>query len=45
MLNATKDFALAPAALGGYEPYADDLRVGLIADGGHCLHEDRPVVR
>jgi hypothetical protein len=23
MLNGTKDFALAPAELGGYEPYAD----------------------
>jgi hypothetical protein len=42
VLNATKDFALVPAALGGYEPYADDLRVGLIADAGHFLHEERP---
>jgi pimeloyl-ACP methyl ester carboxylesterase len=42
MLNGTKDFALAPAELGGYEPYADDLRVELIADAGHFLHEERP---
>ena len=42
MLNGTKDFALGPAELGGYEPYADDLRVELIADAGHSLHEERP---
>jgi pimeloyl-ACP methyl ester carboxylesterase len=42
MLNGTKDFALAPAELGGYEPYADDLRIELIADAGHFLHEERP---
>jgi pimeloyl-ACP methyl ester carboxylesterase len=42
MLNATKDFALAPSELGGYEPYADDLRVELVTDAGHFLHEERP---
>jgi pimeloyl-ACP methyl ester carboxylesterase len=42
MLNGTKDFALAPAELGGYESYADDLRVELVADAGHSLHEERP---
>ena len=31
-----------PAALGGYEPYADDLRVGLIADAGHFLTRSAP---
>ena len=42
MLNGTKDFALAPGELGGYEPYADDLRVELVAGAGHFLHEERP---
>ena len=42
MLNGTKDFALASAELGGYEPYADDLRVELVAEAGHSLHEERP---
>ena len=42
MLNGTKDFALAPVELGGYEPYADDLRVELVTDAGHFLHEERP---
>lgn len=42
MLNGTKNFALAAAELGGYEPYADDLRVELVADAGHSLHEERP---
>ena len=27
MLNETEDFALSAGDLGGYEPYADDLRV------------------
>jgi hypothetical protein len=31
MLNRTKDFALVPAELGGYESYADDLRIELVA--------------
>ena len=42
MLNGTKDFALSPAGLGGYEPYADDLRVELVTDAGHFLPEERP---
>jgi pimeloyl-ACP methyl ester carboxylesterase len=42
MLNGTQDFALAPAELGGYEPYADDLRVELVSGGGHFLPEERP---
>jgi pimeloyl-ACP methyl ester carboxylesterase len=42
MLNGTKDFALAPAELGGYEPYTRDLRVELIAGAGHFLHEQHP---
>jgi pimeloyl-ACP methyl ester carboxylesterase len=44
MLNGTRDFALAPRSpetLGGYEPYADDLRVELV-EGGHFLADDRP---
>jgi pimeloyl-ACP methyl ester carboxylesterase len=42
MLNGTKDFALSAAELGGYEPYADDLRVELVTDAGHFLPEERP---
>jgi hypothetical protein len=42
MLNGTKDFALSSAELGGHEPYADDLRIELITDAGHFLHDKRP---
>jgi pimeloyl-ACP methyl ester carboxylesterase len=42
MLNGTKDFALAPAELGGYEPYAGHLRVELATGAGHFLPEERP---
>jgi pimeloyl-ACP methyl ester carboxylesterase len=42
MLNGAKDFAIAPGELGGYEPYADDLQVELVADAGHFLPEERP---
>jgi pimeloyl-ACP methyl ester carboxylesterase len=42
MLNGTRDYALSPAELGGYEPYADDLRVELVTDAGHFLPEERP---
>jgi pimeloyl-ACP methyl ester carboxylesterase len=41
MLNGTRDFALTPAELHGYEPYADDLRVELVTDAGHFLPEER----
>jgi pimeloyl-ACP methyl ester carboxylesterase len=40
--NGTRDFALSPAELDGYEPYADDLRVELVTDAGHFLPEERP---
>lgn len=42
MLNGTKDFALAPTELGGYGPYANDLRIELVTDAGHFLPEERP---
>ena len=42
MLNGTRDFALSPAELGGYEPYAEDLRVELVTDAGHFLPEELP---
>lgn len=42
MVNGTKDFALAPTELGGYEPYANDLRIELVTDAGHFLPEERP---
>jgi hypothetical protein len=34
MLNGTKDFALASAELGGYEPFADDLVARFAAEFG-----------
>jgi pimeloyl-ACP methyl ester carboxylesterase len=30
------------AALGGYELYADSLRIELVTDAGHFLPEERP---
>ena len=42
MLNGTKDFVLSPSEFGGYEQYADDLRIELTTGGGDFLHEERP---
>lgn len=42
MLNGTRDFALSPTELGGYEPYTDALRIELVPDAGHFLPEERP---
>jgi pimeloyl-ACP methyl ester carboxylesterase len=42
MLNGTKDFALSPSELGGFERFADDLQIELVADGGHSLAEQHP---
>ncbi len=41
MLNGTRDFALSVTELGGYEAYADNLRVELV-DAGHFLPEQCP---
>ena len=42
MLNGTKDFALAPAELDGYQAYARDLQVELVTGAGHFLPEELP---
>ncbi|MGI9092625.1 MAG: alpha/beta fold hydrolase [Mycobacteriales bacterium] len=42
MLNGTRDFALSPRSLGGYQDYADDLRLELLPGTGHHLAEECP---
>lgn len=42
MINGTRDFALSPGELAGYDAYANDLRVELVPGGGHFLPEERP---
>ena len=42
MLYGTGDFALRPANLEGYEPYADDMRLEFIEDSGHFVVDARP---
>ncbi len=42
MLNGTRDVQLSPRSLGGYERYADQLSVDLVAGAGHFLAEERP---
>ena len=37
-----KDFALSPALLRGYEPYADNLTVEFVQDCGHFIAEEQP---
>lgn len=42
ILHGTRDPFLPPSALGGYQDHADDLRIQLVAGGGHYLPEERP---
>lgn len=42
MLNGSRDVQLSPRSFGGYERYADDLSVELVAGTGHFLPEERP---
>jgi len=42
ILFGTRDFALCPELLNGFEPYADDLRVELVPTSGHFIAEDEP---
>ena len=42
MLNGTRDFAISPHSLGGYEEHAGDMHLQLVPDGGHLLPEERP---
>ena len=38
----TRDFALAPELLKGYEPYAINLKIELVPNCGHFIAEDHP---
>jgi pimeloyl-ACP methyl ester carboxylesterase len=42
LLFGARDFALRPALLKGYEPYADDMQIELAPDSGHFIAEDQP---
>jgi pimeloyl-ACP methyl ester carboxylesterase len=42
MLNGERDFFTPARALGGSEPYADDLRIQVIPAAGHLLAEECP---
>jgi hypothetical protein len=44
MLNGERDFFIPARALGGFEPYADDLRVPVIPGAGRLLAEVCPQV-
>ena len=44
MLNGERDFFVPARALGGSEPYADDLRVQVIPGAGRLLAEACPQV-
>jgi pimeloyl-ACP methyl ester carboxylesterase len=44
MLHGTGDFAIPPSSLGGYEPYADDMRIEFVQDTGHFIVDARPDV-
>jgi pimeloyl-ACP methyl ester carboxylesterase len=44
MLHGTGDFAIPPSSLGGYEPYADDLRIEFVEDTRHFIVDARPDV-
>jgi pimeloyl-ACP methyl ester carboxylesterase len=42
LLFGTGDFAIPPASLDGYEPYADDMRVETVPDTGHFIVDAVP---
>jgi pimeloyl-ACP methyl ester carboxylesterase len=42
LLFGTEDAFFSPLSLRGYEPYADDMSVELLAGEGHFVHEERP---
>lgn len=42
IMAGTRDFMLPPSVLSGGGRHADDLRVDVVADCGHYLHEERP---
>ena len=42
MLFGTRDFAIRPSFLEGYEPYADDMRVEFVDGVGHFIADERP---
>ena len=42
ILAGEKDFVLPPSALSGGERYAADLRIEVVPECGHYVHEERP---
>jgi len=42
LLIGTGDFAVPPSLVGGYEPYADDMRVEFVPDTGHFVVDAEP---
>ena len=42
LMFGTKDFAISPAFLRGYEPYVDDFTLELVPDCGHFIEEEKP---
>jgi pimeloyl-ACP methyl ester carboxylesterase len=42
MLNGERDFFTPARALGGFERYADDLRIKVLPEAGHLLAEECP---
>jgi pimeloyl-ACP methyl ester carboxylesterase len=44
LLFGTRDRAMAPHLLDGFEPYADDMRVELVEDSAHFIVEEKPAL-
>ena len=42
VLFGTEDFAIAPEALRGFEPHADDMQLELVEGCGHYIVDERP---
>ncbi|GAA0368870.1 alpha/beta hydrolase [Streptomyces blastmyceticus] len=42
VMAGAEDFMLPPSVLSGGERHADDLRIEVVAECGHYLHEERP---
>jgi pimeloyl-ACP methyl ester carboxylesterase len=42
LMFGTKDFAISPALLRGYEPFVEDFTLELVPDSGHFIAEEKP---